>query len=644
MEKIVIHLCHELKVLAHAHVPLKLTVGSGISVIEQVYVLTSTTDSFVYPGGNRPGIGLSMALSADVESQEQHVDNTTHVFVEDAPAPAVETKPVITENPAPSPRHIRPITHVSPEPKPKPPKVKAYSHAWHQFRFSIELRSLRDSAITSANAFFKYRYPPFGISSPVVTHPVQHIVKVAQEQLLPHSFTAFEFVMTETQLSECVRDMPLRVEMWHLDEYTKNVLLGTATIDLSQVLYAPKSDQTEGQPMKIQSLDSMAVVAPLSSSFPSRLGNLRVILALEDFGPVEDYQGEKEFVPTMHTHVPSSMHTHVPPAPHMYPPSVAETNLHETQEYKVAMDLEIWKQEEETKFLASLAEREQELVRKLTAEWKARELAREETLKGKLEYYKTLELSLENMSTQLEQREHALVEAEGLFEERRQAHELECQRAITEARDTSRRLADDFAHKLSLERAHTIDAKESANKYQREVEVVSGRYKALETEFFEVRKQTHSGDAMAVSTQLAAALVKNTELTQTLESRNVKLASTKSKLAKLHQAYTVLKAAAKKEQENKEKRQGKEILGLQQRLAAAAELNTLKQDENKLKDVRTAMQELKENMAPKVVPPENARQVEHLKRERENLLQTGIYNVSDGLICEIDARIAGLTA
>jgi centrosomal protein CEP120 len=409
--------------------------------------------------------------------------------------------------------------------------------------------------------------------------------------------------MSLSKLTSTITNDCLVVEMWQKDY--ENVQLGKCLIDLSKVLKSIKQNQEHHE--KLMYIQTVELTVPIISNDEENIGILRVILALEDLGQIYGLQAE---IPSNEPVINSKIDKYI------------SDDIHETQEYKFALDLELWKEEEEAKFRTSLLEKEQLLCKKFASEWKAREQIREESLYRKLENYKSLESQLDNLSTQLEQREQSLINAESLFEIRRQNLESECQKTINDSRQASRILSDNFAHKLESERQKTIDVIQTMKKHEVEKDAVLKRYKALDDEFHEYRKQTHSGDIIQISQQLSASLMKNNELILTLEARNVKLASNKSKLAKLHQAYTALKSKIQNDEKQKQILQNKEIMGLQQRLSAATQLSNLKENKREISNVKSILQELKENVIPKD-SSKNKSQLAHLYRERESLLNSG---------------------
>ncbi|KAJ3396626.1 hypothetical protein HDU80_009890, partial [Chytriomyces hyalinus] len=114
---------------------------------------------------------------------------------------------------------------------------------WHQYRFSIDLRSICGIHPAHGPIFLKYSYAPFGTTAPITTYPpVKPTNPIATTSThkparldLPNSFCAFEFVMGAERLLTYLEAVPLAIEVWNTDAYEKNVQIGVATVDLSAV-------------------------------------------------------------------------------------------------------------------------------------------------------------------------------------------------------------------------------------------------------------------------------------------------------------------------------------------------------------------------------------------------------------------------
>lgn len=604
MKMLTIQLCTDKATLAWIEIPLNITVGESMSLMEQVHPLNCRVP--LPPSTKSPSIGISVALSLENQppaSPASHISRQLDPNAQNTSPP----RRALSPNRVESPTHP---TRQSP---------------WHQFRFSIELRSIRNSRLDATNVFFTYTYTAFGSNSPFSTTTSQ-ISKTPREHILPHSFCAYEFVMSAHKLESYLKGLPLKIEMWQRGENTQNSLLGHAQVDLSRVMESHKKKVSEPRILTIQTSDVFVDITPANIESYAKVGELRVVLALEDFGCVDETNGVNE---TLQPRTPGLPIPSDYPANEKYAPSAADTSIHDTQEYKVAMELEVWRQEEQAKFRLLLQEKEKLLNAKLCQEWKSREEERERVLKKKLGEYRSLESQLEVLSSQLESREQALYEAEQLFEKRRSNNELETNRTLNESRDAARRLSEEYKHKAEMERQRTAEAESKRDTITKEKDVLSAEYKALEREFYSFRKSINQTSDSLVEANLAKAVAKSAELQSELAESQEKLQKVRAKLVRVYKAYSSLKQEKKHEYK---------------------QTNQLVSQQTALEEIRQTIKQVVDSNAVKVesetvakpVTPQQQAQIERLEQERNSLLDTGIYAKSDGLIRQLDARIQSL--
>ncbi|KAI8904739.1 Cep120 protein-domain-containing protein [Gorgonomyces haynaldii] len=656
LKTLVIHLCKDDLVLGVAHVPLsQLVVSAEVSVMEQVYPLQGTDQK---PTGAAIGVSMALGLEKDAQS-EKPVLQEVHTHTQSVqPSQSVQqSSPVQHSQPVQQSHSVQqtvqsvqqtvetvktvetveivdkqdPLPRVEPpQPTQEPERVEkpmidthrqlhspTRDSAWHQFRFSIELRSVMDCQIKSAHVYFKYMYTPFGTSSPFITHPGTNITRVQKETLLPHSFCAFEFVMDPKQLETYLQGVPLLIEMWHKDDNMRDIHIGNCSVDLSLVLRQPHTNSE--QDIVLQSFDSCfpVIAVGMAAEKRTRLIDLRVIMALEDFGAIEEYDQV----------LPESIKPQTVPSRNQPEPlNQWKQELWEQERWK----LEQWKQEEQEKFLLQLAEKEQLLNAQLAHEWRQREQEREKVLKKKLADYKSLESQLEKLSVQLETKEKSLIEAELLLETRKRNLEQETTRSLNEARDATRRIAEEFKYKMELEKSRTSEAELQKNKLLREKETLEEHYKALDLEFATFRRNQTNPNESALQLELAKALAQNASLVQELEQTKTKLKQTKSKLQKVHKGYLELKAASTRQQAL-ERDNVSRFQQLQQELGKAREAKEqVLQLKHDLVNLETPE---KENVNPS---PEKDR----LQRERASLLSSKVYDENSPLIRDLDRAIS----
>ncbi|OUM68691.1 hypothetical protein PIROE2DRAFT_3534, partial [Piromyces sp. E2] len=106
-------------------------------------------------------------------------------------------------------------------------------------------------------------------------------------------------------------------------------------------------------------------------------------------------------------------------------PSSSSISIHETNEYKVAIELELWKQNEQQKFKNELKMKEQELVKQLSKEWNKRDQERNSIFIKKVKELKALEDKVKKLVNDLENREQQLINDEEELKSRRNDLERE---------------------------------------------------------------------------------------------------------------------------------------------------------------------------------------------------------------------------
>ncbi|KAH6596952.1 hypothetical protein BASA50_003774 [Batrachochytrium salamandrivorans] len=781
--------------------------SNDTAVIERVLPLYNTREELLYSfDAKPPGIGISMALSQDPvhELQDQDVeahqrspeptqwlhnntgiprgmatldysehlipqrlvvrkswrdkDTADHNGVPEAPMLSTHsnTTNIDTRHHVPSKNYSVPKValelpnqDMSPLLQPSNdatiPAGQASKHTpWHQYRFSIELRSLRDIQLKSADVFLKYVYTPFGTSSPILTHPVTQIQRTSGEHLLPHSFCAFEFVMSAERLCTYLEAVPLIVEMWQKDEHARDVLIGNASVNLSLVLASPlrrggdtrtgaaemadKADRDqetrEEKQLVIQSLDSFVPLMATGDGVVSvgRLADLRVVLALEDFGSVQDsLDSPKDHrvssmvgVPGYFPSYPTKSHAHHPAAfisdpttrkpdvdfdpsvPHRVPLTPAERtplvgrkspssdtstsrNIHDTQEYRVALELELWRRQEETQFTQYLCEREAALMARLAEEWTQRDRDREARLKRKLEEYKHLEAQLELLAADLESRERVVAAGESHLAQRTQDLERDTARELDAARDATRRLQDEFRHRVEIEKSRCVEAESMRAKACRERDQIEAKCKAAEDELAMLKHKASRSEEATVRAELTASVCSKEALEKLLQATRKSKAHYKAELKRVYGLLAKEREKSNRQAELQRAKERKDLEDLRIQTIAKEQLGLVHAERETLEGARRDLDALgravyasqttvgggrhlgdagasylgesiiregpnasppKTSLMP--MQPEATQHIDRMKKEKESLLSTGFYRVDDELIRELDERISTL--
>ncbi|XP_063049920.1 centrosomal protein of 120 kDa-like, partial [Engraulis encrasicolus] len=345
------------------------------------------------------------------------------------------------------------------------PKV-AIPPSAHHYCFSMDLRSVRDlNTGFPVNCTLRYAYQFFGSAAPIMTSPPVE-VKRGTEVFLPQSYCAFDFAALPQQLQDTFLRVPLVVDMWHRDVSSRDVLLGTASIQLSHLLTAERRRfmGPAGQQHWRQShTQRLAVLKTHGSS--EKVAELSYVTTLEDLGLVRD----KDIL------VSDSSLSGNPVQPisggAVAPPAASHGGLtepRETPEYRAALELEMWKEMQEDLFDDQLKRRELSHMQALAEEWRKRDREREALVKKKEQEYNLLEEQLQKTLAELEKREknlaHAELETQRLQRELRAEHEF----SVREVQNSGRRLREDCEHQVELERAKIRQLEEENARLQQQ--------------------------------------------------------------------------------------------------------------------------------------------------------------------------------
>ncbi|NXA54916.1 CE120 protein, partial [Nothocercus julius] len=492
----------------------------------------------------------------------------------------------------------------------------------HHFCFSIDLRSICGLEVGfPINCILRYSYPFFGSAAPIMTNPPVEIRK-NMEVFLPQSYCAFDFATTPHQLQDTFFRLPLLVELWHKDKIAKDLLLGVARLQLSNVL-APEKTRFLGangeQCWRQTYNETISVTAAQGSS--NRIAELSYAITLEDYGLVKVHEvvvsdssqcigvGQQQHVPR-------------PQAPEVQP------EPRETLEYKAALELEMWKEMQEDIFENQLKKKEMAHMQALAEEWKKRDKEREALVKKKLQRVKK-ELQAEH------------------------------ERNMQELQDSVRRAKEECVHQVELERSKIKQLEEDRLRLQQQLYEGENKYKILEKEFQQYKEQQSCKPEIRLQSEINLLSLEKVELERKLES------ATKSKLHYKQQWARALKELARlkqREQENamaRLKKQQQELEHMRLRYLAAEEKELGKTDRQELEDIKNELNRLKqkeeerkqlqdgrESSAGRADSPHSRKLNENMDdylsrliKERDTLLRTGVYNHEDHIVSELDRQI-----
>ncbi|XP_061324655.1 centrosomal protein of 120 kDa isoform X4 [Pezoporus flaviventris] len=452
--------------------------------------------------------------------------------------------------------------------------------ASHHFCFSIDLRSIRGLEVGfPINCILRYSYPFFGSAAPIMTSPPVEVRK-NMEVFLPQSYCAFDFATIPHQLQDTFLRLPLLVELWHKDKTAKDLLLGMAKLQLSNVLASEKTRFLGGngeQCWRQTYNETVSVTAAQGSG--SRIADLSYAITLEDHGLVSM---QEVLVSDSSQCVGAGQQWHVP---HIQPCCAQENppEPRETLEYKAALELEMWKEMQEDIFENQLKKKEMVHMQVLAEEWKKRERERQALVKKKVAEYTGLEEQLQKTLRDLDKRERQLFSAESELQTVKKDLQAEHERKLQELQDSVRRARVECAHQVELERS---------------------KIKQLEEDKLRLQQQREQENAVAY------------------------LKKQQQELEHMRLRYL---AAEEKELGKPDRQELEDIRN---------ELNRLKQQEEE----RKQLQDIRANSANRISNSRklNENTDDYLSRlieERDTLLRTGVYNHEDHIVSELDRQI-----
>ncbi|XP_034511823.1 centrosomal protein of 120 kDa isoform X7 [Ailuropoda melanoleuca] len=570
-----------------------------------------------------------------------------------------DTKPntkAVSSSVPPSVAQPVPASHASETASGQKIAVPATSH---HFCFSIDLRSIHDLEVGfPVNCILRYSYPFFGSAAPIMTNPPVEVRK-NMEVFLPQSYCAFDFATLPHQLQDTFLRIPLLVELWHKDKMSKDLLLGIARIQLSNVLSSEKTRflGSSGEQCWRQSYsESVPFIAAQGSN--NRIMDLSYTVTLEDYGLVKM---REIFVSDSSQGLPAVQQkpSSVPPAPC---PSEVQTEPRETLEYKAALELEMWKEMQEDIFENQLKQKELAHMQALAEEWKKRDRERESLVKKKVAEYTVLEGKLQKTLIDLEKREQQLILAESEVQRERKELKLERERNLLELQDSIRRAKEDCVHQVELERLKMRQLEDDKVRLQQQLSDAENKYKILEKEFLQFKDQQSNKPEIRLQSEINLLTLEKVELERKLES------ATKSKLHYKQQWGRALKELARLKQREQEsqmarlKKQQEELEQMRLRYLAAEEKDTVKTERQELLDIRNELNRLRQQEQKQY---QDSREIasgkmdslrgnaleegldDYLTRlieERDTLMRTGVYNHEDRIISELDRQIREVLA
>nr|XP_039270701.1 centrosomal protein of 120 kDa-like isoform X1 [Styela clava] len=612
----------------------------------------------------------SFTLDTDDEADSIHNDSETNVKriakdkkeqrkVERKPVSAVSTQdPIsVTESSGLTTTATHPVV---------PPQARHY-------RFSLHLKSIADLDLPfTCNAFIKYTYPFFGSAAPVLTNPPVEIPRNIQTTL-PRSLCTFDFACTAPLLHNTFNSVPLIAELWHRDKESSDMLIGAVAVPLpvlmtqDPVQFISPGEGTGNVKQGKQGIrwSYSSMVHMMSVQGPNKkVADLNLALTLEDYGTVRE---QKLLIPQQQQKQRDQMKQNKVPQQSAASARVAVEEPRESAEYRTAMELELWKEQQEENFEHQLKEKELAHMKSLAEEWQRRDKEREAIVSKRITEYNRLETKLRKSLAEVEAREKQLSNNELELARIRTDVRREHERVLAQAKEATSRMKDDCVHQVQLERGRIKILEEENTKLKSHLVDAERKYSSLEQKFQNFKLEQNNMPEVRLQSELQLMTLEKNELERKLESVN------KSKLHYKQQWGRALKELARLKQREQDhamanlKRQQEELEQMRMKYFADEERKSDKEGQKQLLEIKEELERLKAKEASDVKrdpstivigtqmttaaePYEPTLRMtkadehidEHVARlieERDTLLRTGVYSREDRIISELDRQI-----
>ncbi|XP_076337105.1 centrosomal protein of 120 kDa-like isoform X2 [Tachypleus tridentatus] len=379
----------------------------------------------------------------------------------------------------------------------------------HHFCFTLDLRSFQIMQnIPKLYCFLRYSYPFFGSSTPILTHPCV-TVNPGSIVTLPHGYCAFNFATSTHQLHNTFTSIPLLVEVVQKDqlESKNDQSVGTAKISLRAVLDSNASTFTsEKEIVGVRRISTCKV--PVNSPDGNKMGELHAVMSLDDFGPTNipsfcagntyctiqgtvQNQNKTTFKVTKNT---EDVGTGEPLNMEWKENTTSKTQQPKLDEQKLvqaALELEMWKEQQELLFKKQLKEKETIHLQTLTSEWKRRDTEREVIIQKRIQECKELENKLKKALADIEVRERQLVAKENELAHKRSSWQHWRDQIEQETKEAIRRTKVECDHLITLEKKKVQDLFQQRKKLEQQVKDLENKVKERD-ETIENLQQEHS--------------------------------------------------------------------------------------------------------------------------------------------------------
>eukprot|EP01006_Ploeotia_vitrea_P042542 TRINITY_DN66633_c7_g5_i1.p1 TRINITY_DN66633_c7_g5~~TRINITY_DN66633_c7_g5_i1.p1 ORF type:complete len:694 (-),score=388.03 TRINITY_DN66633_c7_g5_i1:14-2095(-) len=468
----------------------------------------------------------------------------------------------------------------------------------HRFRVSVDVRSVRDLE-AAYTVFARYVYPAFGSTAPVTTHPPVEVPKLS-ECLLPNSFCTFEFAMSEEDLVATFDAEPLIVELIHKDRYASDTELGIAKVDLRTLLTAEvqqsKQKNERGVPHSLRVMDVYSTVFTLEGQKVLRRGAVRVVLSLEDFGPLPDHQQQAYRAQGVAAAAggdgggPNDNNNDNGDGD-------GGGNPRQQLEYQMAWELEMWRRAEQAKFEAHWKQVESSRMAVLESEWKKQEMMREKQVARQQQAVVQLEKKLKQTLFSVEAQQQRLSMAEEALKKRKTMLQQEFDQHKHEAMLTIRRVRAQHKHEMELLNKRLEDVERRNALLKKQLVAAEAKHKHTSTEFEQYRRKMDKSLNAKLRAELTTSEARNEELQQQLDAARHSTHETKMQLVKCLREIAHLRRLREEDNEAAMQKERAELQRMRLQYMAQRNRNGIGRGVSELHDIKAELQKLMQSQS-----------------------------------------------
>ena len=527
----------------------------------------------------------------------------------------------------------------------------------HHYRVSIDLRAIVDLTATPNTVFCRYHYPLFSAtSSPhspataptastVITTQPTAVTSAAATPLL-EAFHLFEFLLSPHQLDQHFHAFPLHIAL--LSHPRADELAG-AYLSLASLLSAPLHHKPDQQLVRVldgecglwrglggvkgglaggggNGVDAVGEGWSVKERL-QRIGRLRVVLTLEDFGVVE--LGS-------HTHIAAPI---TDPLPHPLPRPQTATSAtrpplntfttsstandtatpadRSTAEYQVAWELELWRRNEQARLQSEWQSTERKRLAILEQEYKRQSQLLHTSYTAKQSQLSALEKKLHHSLHALQQREQQLTAREHELLGRIQTLEQTAQHERDEAALAVQRIRDQHAHTAAMGKRIVVDM-------QAQLDVLRGRLKEEEERSLRLEEGWRKERAAVGKSSVGEVRLQVSELEMRCRGLEERLMDERREREREEERRMKAEAEVRRlreEVEEKERQwleeERKDVLRLKMEWAARARMGGMKRDKEELEAIRRKLRQVQEEGTEPTVAGAAASSSSSERKDRE---------------------------